>query len=55
MEILRKCILVYAIASCVACVIHMWRNRKKKEVVEVYAWTLVLELIFVLAYGGFLE
>lgn len=55
MELVRRIILVYAVLSCFACVIHMWRNRKSKEIVKMYGLTLVLELFFVLAYGVWWE
>lgn len=51
MVIVRMVILIYASLSCIACVIHMWRNRKEREIVKVYAWTFLLELFFVLVYG----
>ena len=50
MEILKGLILVYTGAGAIACLVHMWRNRKEKGVVKVYAWTLVLEVI--LFVGG---
>lgn len=51
LECFRLLIMLYAIASCVACPIHMWRNRRERDVVCAYAWILVLELMIVLMYG----
>jgi len=45
MNIIRWIFGGYCILSCVACVVHMWRYRKEREMVEMYAWTLGLFLL----------
>ena len=42
---IRGIILVYTGVGAIACLVHMWRNRREKEVVKIYAWTLVLEVL----------
>ena len=52
---MRECIRIgvwlYGFGGCIACLIHMWRNRKERATVRVYAYTLIFELIIVLMYG----
>lgn len=45
MSIIGLILLGYCLVSCVACVIHMWRYRKERDMVEMYAWTLLLFLV----------
>lgn len=49
MKYIMNLFFLYAAASCVACLIHMWRNRKNRETVLVYWYTFLLELILVIA------
>ncbi len=51
MKYIRIFFLIYCGAGAIACLIHMWRNRKEPEIVRVYAYTFLLELLFVLAFS----
>ena len=46
---LNKIILLYCMVCCVACLVHMWRNREDRDTVIIYADTF---LIFVMLIMG---
>lgn len=49
MNIVRLFVGVYCLLSCIACPIHMWRNRKEREVVEIYFLTFLICLLAAVA------
>lgn len=50
-EFIRFGGVLYGVSGCVACLIHMWRNRKERDTVKAYAYILVLEFMIALMYG----
>lgn len=48
---IEKFFLLYCVASCVACPIHMWRNRKDKNAVMLYAYTWMLCALGVIVFS----
>lgn len=45
MSIIGLILLGYCMVSCVACVIHMWKCRKDRDMMEMYMWTFLLFLL----------